>query len=129
MRMNIHSGLTAIVMIGASCANPVEDVVCTADFRYGLLVYVQDSVTGAALASGATLVAREADFEDSFTHPAGRPDLDAYPLVSAGERAGTYQVTVTKPGYAPWMRSNVTVTSNACHVNRTELTARLQPAA
>lgn len=128
MRVNVRL-LSGIVLVGAACSNPYEQAICTDDFRYGLLVYAQDSVTGAAIASGATLVARDGDFEDTFTHPAGRPDLDARPLVSAGERAGTYQVTVTKPGYAPWTRNNVTVTRNVCHVDRTELTARLQPAA
>ena len=129
MKTKIRSALSGIVVFGAACGNPIEQRVCTADFRYGLMVYVQDSVTGASVASGATLVARESDFEDTFTYPDGRPDLNTQPLLSAGERAGTYQVTVTKAGYAPWARSNVTITSNVCHVNQTELTARLQPAA
>ena len=129
MRTNIRWAFSGMVAFGAACSNPFDKGVCTLEFRYGLVVYVQDSVTGAAAASGATLLAREAGFEDSFTNPAGGSDADARPLLSAGERAGTYQLTVTKAGYAPWTRNNVTVTENACHVNQTELTARLQPAA
>lgn len=93
-----------------------------------MTVFVKDSVTNAGIASGASLVVSEGIFKDSFAWPAGRQDLNDFPLAAAGERAGTYQVTVSKPGYATWVQSNVRVTRNVCHVNTVTLTALLQPA-
>ena len=97
------------------------------EFRYGLSVYVKDSLTGSAIASGASLVVRDGAFTDSVSHPSGTPELNAFPLLTAGERAGTYQISVSKPGYLQWSRSNVRITANECHVNPVSVTALLQP--
>ena len=115
------------MLIGAvACAGSTSPV-CTEDVRPALAVYVKDAVTGAGVASGASLVAREGSYKDSVAAPEGRPDLDNSPLYAAAERAGTYQLTVTKTGYGAWTQSNVRVTANECHVNTATLTALLQP--
>ena len=115
------------VLVAAGCSGSTSPL-CTAEFRFGLSVYVNDSVTNAPIASGASLVARDGSFADSVTFPSSRPDLDALPLVSAGEREGTYQISVLKPGYLSWSRSNLLITRNECHVNPVRLTALLRRA-
>jgi hypothetical protein len=115
------------ILIGAVACSGSTSPVCTQEFRPGIAVYVNDSLTNAGIASGASLVVREGTYKDSVAAPNGRPDLDNSPLFAAGERAGTYQVTVTKTGYAGWVKSNVRVTANECHVNTVTLTALLQP--
>lgn len=102
--------------------------ICTANFVFGLVVAVQDSSTGAPAASGAQLIAQDGTWADTVGFPPSRPDLDAQPLVSAGERAGSYAVTVRKAGFQDWQRTGVVVTADECHVHPVELTARLQPA-
>jgi hypothetical protein len=119
--------LTLLAAVGCSGSPGSTSPVCTMEFRYGLSVYVNDSLTGTAIASGASLVVRDGTFKDSVSHPSGRPELNAFPLLTAGERAGTYQVSVSKPGYLPWSRSNVRITGNECHVNPVSVTALLQP--
>jgi hypothetical protein len=47
-------------------------------------------------------------------------------LSSAGERAGTYDLTIRSPGYRDWTRTGVEVTKDQCHVRPVTLTARLQ---
>ena len=116
------------ILIGAVACSGSTSPVCTQEFRPGIAVYVNDSSTNAGIASGASLVVREGTYKDSIAAPNARPDLDNSPLFAAGERAGTYQVTVTKTGYAGWVKSNVRVTANECHVNTVTLTALLQPA-
>jgi hypothetical protein len=116
------------ILIGAVACSGSTSPVCTLEFRPGLAVYVKDSVTRAGVASGASLVVREGSYKDSVAAENSRPDLDNSPLLAAGERSGTYQVTVLKPGYAAWLQSNVRVTNNKCHVNTVNLTALLQPA-
>jgi hypothetical protein len=125
MKRHFCVALCLTLLSSVGCSGPTS-VVCTAEFRYGLSVYVKDSQTGAAIASGASLVARDGSFKDSVGYPSARPDLDAFPLLSAGERAGTYQITVSRLGYAPWSRSDIRITGNECHVNPVSLTALLQ---
>jgi hypothetical protein len=119
-------GWYSILIAAVACAGSTSPV-CTQEFRPGLAVYVKDSVTRAGVASGASLVVREGSYKDSVAG-LNSPDQDNSPLYAAGERSGTYQVTVSKPGYAAWLQSNVRVTSNVCHVNTVTLTALLQPA-
>ena len=124
----VSAVFAAAFVIVACSSSDYSGPICTADFRAGLVVYVHDSLSDTPIASGASLVARDGAYKDSVAFPAGRTDLNASPLSSAGERAGTYQVTVTKPGNLPWTKSNVVVTANECHVNTVTLTARLVPA-
>lgn len=114
-------------LIGLAACSASTAPVCTQEFRPGLAVYVNDSLTKAGSASGASLVVRDGNYKDSVAAPGARPDLNTFPLFAAGERAGTYQVTVTKTGYAAWVKSDVRVTANQCHVNTVTLTALLQP--
>lgn len=121
--------LRAIVVVPAvalaGCNNPFEGYSCTSQFVYGIAAYVEDSLTGAKAASGATLEVHDGSFTESSTWPAGRPDLDAFPLTAAGERSGTYTATVTKSGYAKWTKNSIKVSADKCHVKTVTITARL----
>ena len=110
LKRNVNAAFCSILLIAASCSgssDPLPSPICTADFRYGLEVYVNDSLTSAHIASGASLVARDGTFKDSVALPAARPEVDPFPLKSAGERAGTYDITVTRPGYQAWTRGSI----------------------
>lgn len=115
-------------LLVAGCG-PLTSVACTADFRYGLNVTVVDSVTNAPPAS-ALLVARTGTVVDSVGPVAPQPlVLNGPPtlqLAAAGERPGTYDLTVRAPGYREWTRTGVKVTADECHVRGIALTARLQ---
>jgi hypothetical protein len=119
-------GLQSVLIAAVACSRSTSPV-CTLEVRPAVAVYVKNSATGAGIASGASLVVRDGNYQDSVAAPNNRPDLDNSPLNAAAERAGTYQVTVTKTGFAAWMQSNVGVTANECHVNTVTLTALLQP--
>ena len=117
----------ALPAAAVSCHLLTGDRVCTTEFRYGLAVFVRDSATGAAAASGATLVTVDQHGSvDSMSFPPNRADLDSTALPGAGEHAGTFVVTVRRPGYRDWVRSGVQVTADACHVRLTTITALLQ---
>ena len=118
---------SVLAFVGCSGSKAPTSPVCTDEFRPGVVVYIKDALTNAGVASGASLVARERTFKDSVAFPNARPDLNDLALAAAGERSGTYQLTVSKPGYTTWSQSNVRVTSNQCHVNTVTLTALLQP--
>lgn len=118
----------AALAVGACDVLDSPDVICTANFVFGLVVTVQDSASGAPSASGAQLIAQEGAYADTAGFPPNRPDLDTLPLVGAGERPGTYTVTVRKSGFHDWVRSGLVVTADECHVHPVQLTARLQEA-
>lgn len=114
--------------LGACSNSPAVFPACTEEFRYGLNVTVVDSLTGIP-PSSATLIARDGVYVDSvgpqttFIVGTQGPVL----LVSAaGEREGTYDLTVRSPGYLAWTRAGVQVTGDDCHVNPVALTARLR---
>ena len=48
-------------------------------------------------------------------------------LIGAWEQPGTYEVTVEKPGFEPWVRSDVRVEPGECHVIPVRLEALLAP--
>lgn len=130
MRRNVVGCVYSLLICAIGCSGSASSTSpgCTQEFRPGVTVFVKDSLTNAGVASGASLVVREGSFKDSVAFPSGRPDLNDTNLWAAGERAGTYEVTVSKPGYATWVQSNVRVTKGVCHVITVTLTARLQPA-
>jgi hypothetical protein len=118
--------LAACLVLPAACSQPNgTGVVCTALFAYGLSVTVQDSVTGLPAAAGATVVARDGAYADSTSVPANGANNTSVGL--AGERAGTYSITVRKAAYQTWSKSGVQVTKDVCHVIPVQVTAKLQP--
>ena len=121
--------IVVLVLAAASmtgCSLIFDPGVCTANVAPGVNVLVQDSASGARVASGAQLIARDGAYADSSSYPANHPELDSSPLQGAFERGGTYSVTVRRAGYRDWTRNNVSVTKGACHVNTVTLTALLQ---
>ena len=130
IRHQVPPGLLTLVAFAFGPCDALDSppVDCTDNFVWGLQVEVQDSVTSAPSASGAQLIAREGAYADTASYPPNRPDLDNLPLVAAGERAGTYTVTVRRAGFVDWEQRDVVVTADECHVRPVALTARLRRA-
>jgi hypothetical protein len=131
--MKLRGTVFALCFAGAlalaACGSVIDSPACTADYRYGLTVTVVDSINGAAPAS-ALLLARSGFYSDSVGPyppqqmlPGAPPELR---LSAAGERAGTYAVTVRSQGYRDWVLTGVRVTADQCHVHPVALTARMQ---
>jgi len=113
------SFLAASLLLVAACSNLTgyDKRVCTAEARAGINVTVVDDATGAAITSASGVV-REGTFVEQLQSFGGQ-------LSGAYEREGTYDVSVTAPGYQTWLRENVTVGADECHVIPVLLTARL----
>lgn len=71
-------------------------------------VEVVDAVSGESLALGSLVVAEDGAFADSVRIPEsfGNPDVQ---VSLAFGRPGRYRVTVERPGFRPWVLSNVRV--------------------
>ena len=118
--------LLAAAALGlAACAVPSDpNYACTAVFVPGVTVTITDSLTGTiAGMTGAWAAAREGTYSDS----AAALSLPSQLVVNlAGERVGTYVVSVGATGYKTQSTSGVTVVKpDACHVKTVLINARL----
>ncbi len=105
---------------------PGRDVVCTADFRYGLNVTVLDAATSVPVPRPLLIIAADGAYADTAQFardPGTSPTFASWPL--AGERAGRYTVRVRASGYQEWQQDGVVVSRDVCHVIPVSITARL----
>jgi hypothetical protein len=118
-RIPLSLVLASLVLAGCSKKPVVEEqVMCTMEARPALAVVVLDSATGTGLAQVAMAVAREGVFADTLR---GTDSI----VSGAHERAGTYRVELSAPGYADWSRDGIKVDRDACHVQTAQLRALL----
>ncbi len=94
---------------------------CTALFAYGVSVTVTDAETGDPI-ENATLTLEEGSYRETLQYP-GTGDY-----VGAGERAGTYTLTVNADGYQQQVIRDIVVTEDECHVRGVHLDVQLQAA-
>jgi hypothetical protein len=117
----IAVGCVGLGLIG--CDEPTEPVICTAIAVDAIVVTVVDSVTGQRICD-ATVTAVEGSFSQVLRpFPAGAECTYSGPT----ERPGTYEVRVTRPGYAPAAMTNVRGGADECHVIPVKLTVPLRP--
>lgn len=112
-------GLLAVLGV-VGCG--ILGVDCDDDFRPGIVLTVVDSISGGPVPGEATATATDGAYVESVAVPGDTP------FTLAENRAGTYDVEVTAPGYQTWMATGVTVqvSGNSCSVRRVRLTALLQ---
>jgi hypothetical protein len=93
-----------------------------------IIVDIVDARSGAAIATGATLVARGSGGADSLYVPDDGQVRGSLTLFDAFIHAGMYTVEVRRTGYRTWTRENVLVRArDGCgHVRAVHLTAELQ---
>lgn len=104
-----------------TCIQAPVGTPCTALFAYGVNATVTDAVTGTVI-TDATLTLSEGGFTEVMQpFPTGD-------YVGAGERAGTYTLTATAPGYQSQTITDIVVTADECHVRGVHLDVRLLPA-
>jgi len=111
----------ALLTTGASALSGcLMETSCTTIYAYGVSATVRDTRTGAPL-TNATLVLVDGAYRETMTS-FGQPGTYA----GAGEREGTYTLTVTAQGYQPASRT-IVVTGDECHVNGQAVTIDLTP--
>ena len=98
---------------------------CTSDPKYTMRIEVRDARTGAPLAYGSTGTIRDGGYVEQMTSSEGM----IYLWAGSGDagRPGTYDVTIERPGYETWRRSDVRVSGNHCGPRVVDLVANLTP--
>lgn len=117
--------LPALLAVAGCRPDEPAGVVCAPTFGRSLQVAVRDSVTGSAIADGASGVITAPGYRDTLTLLAPG---DSLWLASSRNDAGRFDVLVVRPGYAAWTAHRVEVVGGVCGVQvPTRLQARLQP--
>lgn len=106
----------------SSCEDKDDQIVCTQQFVYGLNVIVLDAVSGNPLVEGVEVKAVDGAYTEILELV---PGLE-YAFTGAGERVGTYVITITKAGYQTYTSAPIVVTRDVCHVIPQSLTVNLQ---
>lgn len=138
--------LTLIIFL-AGCALEKADgldngVMCTDEFRFGLGIYVQSADPGFSL-DGLVITVRDGAYEEmgqwngtGSVSINGEPSANAFQynpnekrasLAAAGERAGSYDITISHPKYKTVTRAGVKVEADNCHVHGQTFTFELHP--
>jgi hypothetical protein len=118
-------GLVVVAVVASGCSGSTEPA-CAGVAVPGLAIDVKEAASGLLLRRDVTIVVATNGFQESVTLTPGSP---TGPWSGAFERSGTYTVTVRRPGYREWVRSNVVVErADRCHVQTTSVTAELEPA-
>jgi hypothetical protein len=112
---------------GTACDRVTEPVACTAIAVSSLNVTVRDAATSGRLCD-ATVTAVLAGVSYELRR-SGRPDSTGCTYAGPEERAGIFEVRVSRSGYAAAVVANVQVTADVCHVIPVALTVDLHPSA
>lgn len=123
-RPRLWSAVLALLTL-AGCLDISGPDACTAEWAPGIVVTVERADSGEPV-TDALATAWDGGFADSArTETIGSPERAEVRL--AHERGGEYDVTVEKDGYEPWVRHDVEVDENECHVETVNLKAVLEP--
>lgn len=93
--------------------SPADPIVCTAIAVEAMTVTVTDASTGQRICD-ATVVAVDGAFSAEL-RPFPAPAAECT-YSGPTERAGTYEVRVSRAGYEPAAQAGIRVTADECHV-------------
>ena len=110
------------------CSCDIHDQVgasCSDEYVYGVRVdLLCPGLNGIAEWSGTVELTAPGYTEELSVHATTEADrLVAY---GAGERPGTYTLTVESSGYNTWQREGIPVSENVCHVDQVTVAVELE---
>ena len=107
-----------------SCENNSNDkelIICTQNFVYGLVINLTEKTTANPINGNIIIVAKYGNYEETLEN--SDPNMSFY---GAGERKGTYIVTVTTDNYKTFVSEPIIVTADECHVTTEKRTFELE---
>jgi len=123
MNVKILFVLSVLLISFTSCKIEDDDqIACTEQFVYGLNVVLKDATTSNIINTDVEVIATDGDYEETLMTTSG---YDSF--FGAGERAGTYIITVTSANYDTFTSDPITLTRDVCHVIPKVLEFTLQP--
>ncbi len=129
--MNLHFAATLIILplLSGCLIKPNDDgesVVCTTEVVPALVISIIDKETKQPTACGATITIHDGDFSEQHKIVDDENCDDAMEVRAANERAGIYNIYIAKTGYVDWVKYDVQVTENTCHVETIKVKAEME---
>lgn len=96
-----------------SCQNQQIDqpIVCTEVFIQGLHITLVDAASSEIITEDVTITATDGDFKENLKRIETQTSFSG-----AGERAGTYVLTITSSNYKTFVSNPIVVSADECHV-------------
>lgn len=114
--------LLSVCSISCKTDDVPDSIICTEQFVYGLNITLKDAITSNIINSDVELIATDGTYQETLMTGNG---IDSF--FGAGERPGTYIVTVTSPNYQTFISDPITLISDECHVIPKTFEFSLQP--
>ena len=128
-RRNIFLSLKTVVSVFGlmECEEfAAEPIMCTKEMRPSIFITITDKDTGAKV-TRSTITLQDGDYVETLTTTSTGAGGPANQVSGAWERKGNYDIIVSNPNYLTWLRRNIPVTSDECHVHTVMVTANLSP--
>ena len=77
--------------------------------------------------TGSTITLQDGDYVETLTTTSTGAGGSVNQVSGAWERKGNYDIIVSNPDYLTWLRRNIPITSDECHVQTAIVTAKLSP--
>ncbi|WP_141491513.1 carboxypeptidase-like regulatory domain-containing protein [Longimonas halophila] len=122
----IWSILFGVLVLTTGC-DLTDNPLCPAVIEPAVVVEVRNAVSGGLEADGVTGTLTDGAVRDTMIVAEANGEGETISLQGALGRPGTYEVTITKDGFEPWVRSGIEVAEGECNVQTARLTAELQP--
>ena len=117
------AALFALAALAACDEGP--QLVCTAPSSVAaIVVQPRDSIADTLLVTSAVGTIQDGTYIDSLRPFLGQGSPPPY-FVAGGQRAGTYTITVSVPGFVTWQRAGVVVAQHFCGLSTSLITARM----
>lgn len=110
------------LLVSTSCESSDDQIYCTTQFVYGLNVRVLDADSGNPIFQDIEVKA----VDGAYVEIMELIPSSEYSFAGAGERAGTYTLTITKEGYQTYTSEPIVLTRDYCHVIPQAITVDLQ---
>ena len=113
--------LFSFILLLNSCEeNNDENVICTLNYVYGLNINLIEKATNNSLTGSVSVVAKDGNYEETLENT---DPNDSF--FGAGEREGTYILTITSDNYRTFVSEPIVVTGDECHVSTVSKTFEL----
>jgi hypothetical protein len=112
MKSKYLIAIVSFMLMLSSCEdNESENIICTLNFVNGLDISLIEKSTGNIITGNVKIVAED----DNYTETMQSSENNAS-FTGAGERKGTYILTVTSDNYKTFISESITVNADECHV-------------
>lgn len=125
MKQVYKAGLLVTLLFAVGCDIEDAGFMCNDEYVYGVRVDLHcPGLNGVEEWSGTVRLTALNYTEELNVFPTPEPDrLQAF---GAGERPGTYMLTVESSKYKTWQQGGISVSENVCHVNQVTVTVELE---